>query len=120
MYSGDIEVALPALEAAVEKVARAGAIPVVLGGDHSIAFPDAKGVANVLGHGRVSMIHFDAHADTGDIEFGLLWGHGQPMRRLIESGALRATGSSRWVCAATGPRRRRWTGWPASACARSR
>ena len=56
MYSGDIEVALPALEAAVEKVTRAGAIPVVLGGDHSIAYPDAKGVANVLGHGRVSML----------------------------------------------------------------
>ena len=89
MYSGNIEAALPALEAAVEKVARAGAIPIVLGGDHSIAFPDAKGVANVLGHGRVSMIHFDAHADTGNIEFGSLWGHGQPMRRLIESGALR-------------------------------
>ncbi len=89
MYSGDIEAALPALEAAVEKVTRAGAIPVILGGDHSIAFPDAKGVANVLGHGRVSMIHFDAHADTGDITFGSLWGHGQPMRRLIESGALR-------------------------------
>src|SRR5689334_2691328 len=89
MYSGDIERSLPALEAAVEKVARAGAIPVILGGDHSIAYPDAKGVANVLGHGRVSMIHFDAHADTGDIEFGSLWGHGQPMRRLIESGALR-------------------------------
>jgi agmatinase len=89
MPPGDIEVALPRLEAAVEKVTRAGAIPVVLGGDHSVAYPDAKGVANVLGHGRVSMIHFDAHADTGDIEFGSLWGHGQPMRRLIESGALR-------------------------------
>src|SRR3990170_6945730 len=35
------------------------------------------------------MIHFDAHADTGDISFGSLYGHGQPMRRLIESGALR-------------------------------
>jgi agmatinase len=89
MYSGDIETALPALEAAVEQVAHAGAIPVVLGGDHSIAFADAKGVATVVGHGRVSMLHFDAHADTGDIEFGSLWGHGQPMRRLIESGALR-------------------------------
>ncbi len=89
MPPGDIEVALPRLEAAVEQVTRSGAIPVVLGGDHSIAFPDAKGVANVLGHGRVSMIHFDAHADTGDITFGSLWGHGQPMRRLIESGALR-------------------------------
>jgi agmatinase len=89
MTPGDIEVALPALEAVIERVTRAGAIPVVLGGDHSIAFPDAKGVANVLGHGRISMIHFDAHADTGDITFGSLWGHGQPMRRLIESGALR-------------------------------
>jgi agmatinase len=89
MPPGDIEVALPRLEAAVEKVTRAGAIPVVLGGDHSVAYPDAKGVANVLGLGRVSMILFDAHADTGDIEFGSRWGHGQPMRRLIESGAVR-------------------------------
>jgi agmatinase len=39
MTPGDIEAALAALESAVEKVARAGAIPVVLGGDHSIAFP---------------------------------------------------------------------------------
>lgn len=89
MFSGDAATALPELEAQVEKVARAGAIPVVLGGDHAIAFSDAKGVANVLGHGRVSMIHFDAHADTGEIESGSLWGHGKPMRRLIESGALR-------------------------------
>lgn len=89
MYSGDISTSLSALEVAVERVTRAGAIPVVLGGDHSIAFPDAKGVANVLGHGLISMLHFDAHADTGDVEFGSLWGHGQPMRRLIESGALR-------------------------------
>ncbi len=89
MFSGDIERALGALEAAVQTVTAAGAIPLVLGGDHSIALPDATGVANVLGHGRISMIHFDAHADTGDIEFGSLWGHGQPMRRLIESGALR-------------------------------
>jgi len=37
----------------------------------------------------VSLLHFVAHADTGDLEFGSLWGHGQPMRRLIESGALR-------------------------------
>jgi agmatinase len=89
MFSGDVETSLAALEVAVENVARAGAIPVVLGGDHSVTYADATGVANVLGHGRISMIHFDAHADTGDITFGSLWGHGQPMRRLIESGALR-------------------------------
>ena len=89
MPPGDVERALAALEAAVERIARAGAVPVVLGGDHSIAYADARGVAHVVGHGRVSMVHFDAHADTGDIAFGSLWGHGQPMRRLIESGALR-------------------------------
>ena len=104
----------------MQKVAAAGAIPLVLGGDHSIAFPDAKGVANVLGHGRVSMIHFDAHADTGDIEFGSLWGHGQPMRRLIESGACAATVSCRSACAATGPARKPWTGWRRRGCVRTR
>src|SRR6188472_1831091 len=89
MAPGAIERALGALEDAVYAVASAGAVPLVLGGDHSIALPDATGVARHLGFGRVSMIHFDAHADTGNIEFGSLYGHGQPMRRLIESGALR-------------------------------
>jgi agmatinase len=89
MPPGEIERALAALEEAVYRVASSGAVPLVLGGDHSIALPDATGVARHLGFGRVSMIHFDAHADTGDIEFGSLYGHGQPMRRLIESGALR-------------------------------
>jgi agmatinase len=89
MFAGDIERSLAALEQAVYVVASAGAIPVVLGGDHSITLPDATGVARVRGHGRVSLVHFDAHADTGDAAFGSLYGHGQPMRRLIESGAVR-------------------------------
>src|SRR5690348_5281743 len=86
---GDIERSLHALEEAVHAAATAGAIPVVLGGDHTIALPDARGVARHVGLGRVSMVHVDAHADTGDSDFGLLHGRGTPMRRLIESGALR-------------------------------
>jgi agmatinase len=89
MPSGDTELSLRRLEAAVQAVATAGAIPVVLGGDHTIALPDATGVARHVGWGRVSMIHFDAHADTGNTQFGSLYGHGTPMRRLIESGAVR-------------------------------
>ena len=89
MPPGHIETSLAVLEEAVAAVCAAGALPVVLGGDHSVTFADARGVAAHHGQGRVSMIHFDAHADTGDVEFGSLWGHGQPMRRLIESGALR-------------------------------
>ncbi len=89
MFSGDAARSVADLQEAVYAVTRTGAIPLVLGGDHTIAWPDAAGVAAHVGQGRVSMIHFDAHADTGNIEFGSLIGHGQPMRRLIESGALR-------------------------------
>ncbi len=89
MYSGDAARSVQDLQRAVHAVASTGAIPVILGGDHTIAWPDAAGIAQHLGQGRISMLHFDAHADTGDIEFGSLIGHGQPMRRLIESGALR-------------------------------
>jgi agmatinase len=89
MPSGDTELSLRRLEEAVHRACQGGAIPVVLGGDHSVAFPDATGVARHIGWGRLSMIHFDAHADTGDTQFGALYGHGTPMRRLIDSGAVR-------------------------------
>ncbi len=89
MPSGQTEQSLRRLEEAVQTVATAGAIPVVLGGDHTITYPDATGVARHVGWGRLSLIHFDAHADTGNTQFGSLYGHGTPMRRLIESGAVR-------------------------------
>jgi agmatinase len=89
MPSGDTELSLQRLEAAVLQISASGAVPIILGGDHTIALPDATGVARHVGWGRVSMIHFDAHADTGDTQFGSLHGHGTPMRRLIESGAVR-------------------------------
>ncbi|HEX4062682.1 MAG TPA: agmatinase [Streptosporangiaceae bacterium] len=90
MPGADMEGSLKRLEEAVHQICQAGALPMILGGDHTIALPDATGVARHVGWGRVSMIHFDAHADTGDTEWGgLLHGHGTPMRRLIESGAVR-------------------------------
>jgi len=89
MPSGETEKSLALLEERVAAVAGAGVIPVVLGGDHTIALSDVRGVARHVGFGRVSVIHFDAHADTGDSQMGSLYGHGTPMRRLIESGACR-------------------------------
>ena len=89
MPSGDTETSIARLETAVTTVARSGSIPVILGGDHTVALPDATGVARHVGWGRLSMIHFDAHADTGNTQLGSLVGHGTPMRRLIESGAIR-------------------------------
>jgi agmatinase len=90
MFSGDAAKSCADLEVVIEKIARSGAIPLVLGGDHTITWPDVTGVARGTDHwGRVGVIHFDAHADTGDITFGSLIGHGHPMRQLIESGAVR-------------------------------
>lgn len=70
----------------VWRVARTGATPVVLGGDHSITYPSAAAVARHVNPRKVGVVHFDAHADTGDSVWGLLVSHGSPMRRLIEEG----------------------------------
>ncbi len=79
------------MQEAVYTVTAAGAIPLlVLGGDHTVTWPTTPRAWPASRAGPdLEMIHFDAHADTGDVEFGSLIGHGQPMRRLIESGALR-------------------------------
>ncbi len=87
MPPGDIELSLARVRAAVARVANLGVLPVILGGDHSIAYPDIAGVADAKGD--IAVVHFDAHADTADTHFGQLYGHGTPMRRLIESGACR-------------------------------
>jgi agmatinase len=84
---GYIEESLDRITEAVEGISRHGAVPVVLGGDHSITFANARAVAAV--HGDIALVHFDAHADTGTMSLGgALHGHGTPMRRLIESGAV--------------------------------
>ncbi len=85
----NIEEAITQIEVAATDLFTKAKSIVSLGGDHTITWPDVTGVARARGWGKVSVIHFDAHADTGDIEFGSLVGHGQPMRRLIESGAAR-------------------------------
>jgi agmatinase len=72
----------------VFEVAGTGAIPFVLGGDHSITWPSATAVAEVRAPGSIGIVHFDAHADTANDDWGVLAGHGTPMRRLIESGAV--------------------------------
>jgi agmatinase len=72
----------------VREVAGTGAIPIVLGGDHSITWPSATAVAEVRRPGSIGIVHFDAHADTANDDWGVLAGHGTPMRRLIESGAV--------------------------------
>ncbi len=89
MPGGDLVASLEVLAKATEKISRAGKIPVILGGDHSIASADVAGIAKHRGLGKISMVHFDAHADTGEDQWGALVGHGTPMRRLIDGGFVR-------------------------------
>ena len=63
-------------------------MPLVLGGDHSIADPNITAVADHHGHGRVGVIHFDAHADTAENLAGVRRSHGTPMRLVVDSGAI--------------------------------
>jgi agmatinase len=84
----DIERGHLVIEQKVLEVASSGAIPIILGGDHSITFPSATAVARHVAPRRLGIVHFDAHADAANATWGNLRSHGTPMRRLIESGAV--------------------------------
>jgi agmatinase len=73
-----------AIERTVGEVVSAGAIPIVLGGDHSIAEPDIRACA--ARHGPLGLVHFDTHTDTGTEVFGVEVSHGTPMYRLVGQG----------------------------------
>ncbi|MGH3012491.1 MAG: agmatinase [Gaiellaceae bacterium] len=73
-----------AIEALVGQVLAAGAIPLVLGGDHSISEPDIRAVASA--RGPVGVVHFDTHTDTGAEVYGVEISHGTPFYRLVEQG----------------------------------
>jgi agmatinase len=78
-----------AIEALVGEVVDAGAIPIVLGGDHSVSEPDVRAVA--ARHGPVGLVHFDTHTDTGREVFSVERSHGTPMFRLVEQGHVDPT-----------------------------
>jgi agmatinase len=64
----------------------AGIVPIVLGGDHSIALGELR--AHAKAHGPVALVLLDAHADTWDEYWGERYFHGTPFRRAVEEGLL--------------------------------
>jgi agmatinase/guanidinopropionase len=76
-----------AIEQQVGGIVMQGCTVIALGGDHSITLPLLR--AQVQKHGPVAVIHFDAHPDTWDREFGdQKYSHGTPFRRAIEEGLI--------------------------------
>jgi agmatinase len=64
---GNIEKSFDQIDKATGHVYASGALPVVLGGDHSIGYPTVRGVARNL-DGRLGIIHFDRHVDTQETD----------------------------------------------------
>ena len=102
----------------VHEVAATGAIPIVLGGDHSITWPSATAVAEVRRPGSIGIVHFDAHADTANDDWGVLARprHADAAAHRVGRGRAAAT-SSRSGCAATGRRSTCSSGCRSRACA---
>lgn len=72
---------------AVGATLSAGAIPLLLGGDHAVTFPVVAAIA--ARHGPVSILHFDAHPDLYDDFEGNPRSHASPFARIMEAGLCR-------------------------------
>ncbi|HET7409240.1 MAG TPA: agmatinase [Paracoccaceae bacterium] len=82
----DLKKSVDIITAAYEGILAHGAIPLTLGGDHTLTWPILRAIRNR--HGPVALIHVDAHADTNDQMFGETIAHGTPFRRAWEDGCL--------------------------------
>jgi agmatinase len=112
---GYIEESYEKISEGMEEIHNAGVIPIVLGGDHSIALPELRAAAAV--HGPLALVHFDSHADTWDEYFGKRYNHGTVFRRAVEEGLIDPRARSRRGCAA--PSTRRGTSGPRGSWASS-
>ena len=69
------------IETGVRAILKAGALPVVIGGDHSVNIPCIRAFD---GEGPIHILQIDAHLDFVDERHGVRHGHGNPMRRAAE------------------------------------
>jgi agmatinase len=90
---GDVTITPGSAERAVGEIAEqlgevvgSGAIPLVLGGDHTIALAELRALA--AGHGSLGLVLLDSHPDTWDAYRGERYFHGTPFRRAVEEGLV--------------------------------
>jgi agmatinase len=83
---GYIEDTLARIAGYAEAIHRGGAIPLGVGGDHSVTLAELRAAAAV--HGPLGLVHLDAHHDVWDSYFGRPLNHGTVFRRACEEGLL--------------------------------
>jgi guanidinobutyrase len=74
------------IEQFYDRLLATGAVPLTMGGDHTIVLPILRALRRR--HGPVGLVHVDAHADVNDEMFGEKIAHGTPFRRAAEEGLL--------------------------------
>ena len=74
------------IEASYDEILEHDVIPLTLGGDHTITLPILRAMHKK--HGKVGLVHIDAHADVNDHMFGEKIAHGTTFRRAVEEGLL--------------------------------
>jgi guanidinobutyrase len=74
------------IEAGLGKLCALGMLPIAVGGDHSVTLPLLR--AAHKRHGRLSVVHFDAHCDVSDTQFGSPYHYGSVFRRAVEEGII--------------------------------
>ena len=74
------------IERHYDELLATGAIPLSMGGDHTIVLPILRALKRR--HGPVGVVHVDAHADVNDEMFGEKITHGTPFRRAVEEGLV--------------------------------
>lgn len=82
----NLRASIDIIEDYYRSVLSAGVVPLSMGGDHTIALPILRALAEV--HGPLGLVHVDAHADCNDTMFGEPVAHGTPFRRAVEEGLL--------------------------------
>ena len=85
---GDLARSHEALVGRLREILGAGAMPLVLGGDHSLSLPTLRVLAERYGADGYAVLQLDTHADTADELYGVRVSHGTPFRLACEEGAL--------------------------------
>ena len=80
------EETLRRIQAFLEPVHAAGVTPLCIGGDHSMVLAELRAAA--AAHGRLALVHLDAHADVWDAYYGARYFHGTVFRRAAEEGLV--------------------------------
>jgi guanidinopropionase len=81
-----VELAHQSIETHIAAIDAAGALPLAIGGDHSISLPILRALARR--HGPLGLVQFDSHIDTWDGDFGSTLFHGSPFYYAVTEGAV--------------------------------